>query len=108
MVSIFAIMLDTKLIMLLYILLTVWNIEQLILYNNCFNVNKFSKKHILDKKYRCIRYFDENKYDKFSEKKCENFKFDYLNFQLGRSISIYSILKNNALILLLCTFVVFL
>lgn len=74
------------------------NIQYTKYHEKYLNTKTFSKNLILQKKYRCIRYFDEKDYHKYFEKKCNEFKRDYLNFQLRRSLYFYEIIKNNIML----------
>lgn len=50
-----------------------------------YDPNHFTVKQLQDKQYRCIRYFDEKDYDRYSHHLCKNYMHDYLNFKLERS-----------------------
>ena len=54
-------------------------------YYSEYDPKHFSFNQILDKRYRCIRYFDEKDYDRYSHYSCKNYMHDYINFKLERS-----------------------
>ena len=47
----------------------------------------FDKSMLIDKKFRCIRYYDDTSdYNKHMEKTCEKFKIDYTFFNSQKII----------------------
>ena len=58
----------------------------------------FDIKKLLEKKYRCIRYFDEKNYDKFSHNSCKPFFYDYVEFKLEKARYIYAYYAHNAIV----------
>lgn len=58
------------------------------IYYDKYVPDNFSRSKILNKKYSCIRYYHNNEFYKYTEKTCEKYKYDYLLFQLQKSIHI--------------------
>jgi hypothetical protein len=69
------------------------NIDSIYRDISIYDVNKFTKIQLIDKKWRCIDYYyNEHYYTKgnvekykYLEKSCDKYKHDYLNFILERS-----------------------
>ncbi len=59
----------------------------------------FDIKKLLDKKYRCIRYFDEKNYNKFTHNSCKALLHDYVDFKLEKSRYIYAYYAHNSIII---------
>ncbi len=55
----------------------------------------FNIKQLQDKNYRCIRYFDEKNYDRYSHHSCKNYMHEYINFKLERSRYIFMYYAHN-------------
>jgi len=73
---------------LLAIVCTIFNYNHTIVYYNKFVPDNFSRSKLLNKKFSCIRYFNNNEYYKYTEKRCQDYKYDYLLFQLQKAIHI--------------------
>lgn len=69
-----------------------------------YDTNKFTKRQLSYKKWRCISYYsnnDENTY-KYLEKSCYKYKHDYLNFMLERSnVLFYNLIKKISIYILI-------
>ena len=63
--------------------------------NNEYNSDNFSFSKLKHKEYRCIRYYEENDFNKVMELTCENYKHVWLNFSLTRSCIICMIAQFN-------------
>ncbi len=77
----------------------------IIQYYNEYVPENFSIKQLLDKQYRCIRYFNTKQYDKFAHNSCKNHIHDYIEFQLERSKYIYMYYAHN--LIMVSMFVIF-
>ena len=49
----------------------------------------FDIEKLLTKKYRCIRYFEERDHDKFTDRQCEPYVYEYMLFKLEKSRYVY-------------------
>ena len=73
---------------------TVWSLILIIVVIICqysiitkYTPQTFDRSLLVDKKFRCIRYFhDTNDYNKHMEKTCEMFKIDYMFFNSQKAI----------------------
>jgi hypothetical protein len=74
-------------------------------YYNEYVPENFSIKQLLDKQYRCIRYFHAKQYDKFAYNSCKKYTHDYVEFQLERSRYIYMYYSHN--LIMVSMFVIF-
>lgn len=54
-------------------------------YQQEYVPDNFDIYKLLDLKYRCIRYFNDNKYNRYQEHKCNTHIYDYTEFVLERS-----------------------
>lgn len=61
--------------------------------------DNFNIEKLLDKKYRCIRYFDDKYYDKFTYNKCKEYLEEYIIFKLEKSRYIYIYYAYNIIII---------
>lgn len=93
--------LKTNMIIIVLYIFIVFNYQQYIINRGKYDVEHFSRKMLIQQKYRCIRYFENNDFDKNVEKKCQPYKYEYLNYQLDRSHMIFTIIKNNLLFMIL-------
>jgi hypothetical protein len=98
---------------ILTILVLIYNIDNFLQDTNPYDINKFTKKQLHDKKWRCIvYYYDKNnifnsdiKYNKYLDKSCNKYKHDYVNFILEKS----KIISNNAIIkIIIYIFIIYL
>ena len=69
--------------------LVISNYHAIIEYNSNYEPENFTIKHMLEPKYRCIRYFDDKQYSKYYHIKCADYLYDYTDFMLERSRYIY-------------------
>lgn len=82
-------MLKPILITIFAIVICTVNYAILMEYFHNYVPEYFDVVKILDKKYRCIRYFDDREYDKFIDSQCQPYVYDYLLFKLEKSRYIY-------------------
>jgi len=71
------------------------NIKYTIDYNERFVPSNFSREKVFDEKYSCIKYFDEQTYLKFIDRKCQKYKHDYVIFELEKSLHVYNYIVYN-------------
>ena len=69
-----------------------------------YNPNNFNREMLMQKKYRCIRYFDNNgDYNKHMDKSCLSYKNDYALFNYKKKVlSIVSIVTSLFCIICIC------
>ncbi len=83
-------MLIRKLVVILLITYFHKNIKNSFLEDiSKFDVDKFDIKQMQEQTYRCIRYFENSRKDSsvissYHEKKCANYRYEYLNFILWK------------------------
>ncbi len=58
-------------------------------YFNEYTPDNFDIIKLLEKKYRCIRYFNEKHVDKYQQSLCQAYLVDYLEFKLEKSRYIF-------------------
>lgn len=49
----------------------------------------FDIEKLLDKKYRCIRYFEDKDFNTYNDKQCQPYIYHYMLFKLEKSRYIY-------------------
>lgn len=72
----------------------------LVQFSDNYIPENFSMNKLKTQKYRCIRYFYEKEYDKYTEKKCSSFKNELTNFHMAKSFHIGKIVFFNVFVLL--------
>ena len=63
--------------------------------------DNFSRNKILDKKYRCIRYFHNNIQNRYGESICKAYYYDYVAFNLEKSRYIFMYYVHNIIVITL-------
>jgi hypothetical protein len=76
----------SRYIILLSIVCFIFNYNHTLVYYQKYVPDNFSQSKLFNKKYLCIKYFENNEFDEFTENICKNYKYDYLLFQLQKVI----------------------
>lgn len=58
----------------------------------------FDRHKLIEPKNRCIRYFNANHFNKYSNAKCSEYQIDYVLFKLEKSYNIFTILLYNLIV----------
>lgn len=74
-------------------------------YLDEYSPDNFSSQKLVDKRYRCIKFFHEKRIDKFAHTSCKSYHDDYIMFMMERSRYICLIYADNAILMSL--FVIF-
>ncbi len=61
--------------------------------------DNFDIKKLLDKKYRCIRFFDDKRDDRYLRATCAPYLEDYLSFKLEKSRYIILYYAHNTILI---------
>lgn len=92
-----------KVIFILCIIIyTIMNHMIMIEYSKRYDVGRFTLEQLRDKKYRCIRMFEEKKDLDYVNKRCVEYDRDMLNFRLERSQFIWNAIIWNIVIIIKC------
>lgn len=75
------------------------NYMTMIEYYNEYVPEYFSAYKLLQKHNRCIQYFNENNYDRYTHYRCKDYMQDYIEFQLEKSRYIYLYYAHNAVMI---------
>jgi len=67
-------------------------------YQTNYNVDNFKFNKLIEKKYRCIRYYKLGEYNKLMNKTCDTYNHEYTIFRLGEQLLINKIYINNILL----------
>jgi len=70
-------------------------------YDTNYNVNNFKINKLIEKKYRCIRYYKLGEYNKLMNKTCDIYNHEYTIFKLGEQLLINKIYINNIILSIL-------
>lgn len=84
------------------IIFTMMNRMIMMEYSKRYDVGRFTLEQLRDKKYRCIRMFEEKKDLDYVNKRCVEYDRDMLNFRLERSQFIWNAIIWNIVIIIKC------
>lgn len=82
--------------LLIIFTITIYNVDIFQQYENRYNL---SQSRLVHQKYRCYKYFADNVYFKYTDKKCQKYKYDYLNFNLEKSSFMFYCIITNIIII---------
>lgn len=68
-------------------------------YFNEYDPDNFGIKKLLNKKYRCIRFFHDKGIDKYTYRSCKAYEHDYGAFILEKSRYIYMYYAHNLILI---------
>lgn len=74
-------------------------------YKSEFVPAYFNSEKLIQKKYRCIRYFAEKEFDKYTQTNCISHMHDYVNFNLEKSQFLYMFYMHNILMVVIYIFI---
>lgn len=89
-------------IVIVMMITTIINIIIITNYFYKYVPSHFNHTRLLDKKYRCIRYFAEKEYYKYMHQSCQEYNYDYIQFVIEKSRYIYSYYTYNFIMINLC------
>lgn len=69
-------------------------------YNERYDTSRYGISKMKEKKYRCIRLYESGEGGKYRESMCGEYKYDYVEFILGRSAYIGKVVVYNMLMIL--------
>jgi hypothetical protein len=82
---------------IIIMILIICNYMILMEYSQQYNPDNFDKHKILDKKYRCIRYFHNNQYNKYTDAACGSYKATYVLFISEKILYMYMYFSYNVI-----------
>lgn len=94
-------MTQVKTVLLLSIVsaLCISNYLLIIEYYNEYVPENFAIDKLLDKKFRCIRFFYDKINDKYAHMSCKEYHKDYIDFLLEKSRYVYMFYTHNVIII---------
>ena len=84
---------------IMIIILTISNYYLISEYMSEYVPDNFNIHKLLNLKYRCIRYFNDKHFDKFSHNRCKQYLEDYIIFKLEKSRYIYMYYGHNIILI---------
>ncbi len=86
-----------KTIFLILVIITyaICNYMILVEYSHEYNPANFSIQKLLDKRYRCIVYFHNNEYDRYTDTRCKAYRALYLVFMTEKILYMYMYFAYN-------------